>query len=97
MSQGFQTFGMRLAYLRKVKKVSQRQLSEKSGIPIGTLRYHERSRREMTAADLYKYARALEVSTEKFRSCVSIKAREQRMEMLVRKLAEARRTKAKKP
>ena len=67
------TFGKKLAELRSTKEVTQAELAKRSGVPIGTLRYHEYDLRAMSAEDLFRYSKALGVSVTLFEGCKSAK------------------------
>lgn len=43
---------------------TQQQLAQESGVPFGTIRNYEQNRREPTASNLYKIAKALGCTME---------------------------------
>ncbi|MBL8798736.1 MAG: helix-turn-helix transcriptional regulator [Planctomycetia bacterium] len=66
------TFADKLKALRVEKDLTQEQLAEAAGIPIGTLRDYEQGKRRADPAlsTAVKLARALGVSVEAFAECV---------------------------
>jgi transcriptional regulator with XRE-family HTH domain len=60
------TFGERLKFLRQQAGISQAQLAELSGIPLGTIREYEQTRREPLLSKAAKLARALKQPMEAF-------------------------------
>ena len=64
------TFAERLRELREKSGLTQAQLAEASGLPIGSIRNYEQGQREPYWSVLFKLARALHVSVEVFGACV---------------------------
>ena len=58
-----------LRRLREEAGLTQQQLAEKSGLPIGSLRNHEQGQRAPSWPAVVKLARALGVSTDVFADC----------------------------
>src|SRR6478672_112665 len=58
--------------LRAKAGLTQQQLSDKSGIPLPSLRGHEQGQRIPSWASVVKLARALGVSTDVFSDCDEI-------------------------
>ena len=68
------TFGKKLAEIRLAKGVTQAELAERTGVPIGTIRYHEYDLHAISAEDLFRYVKALGVSAAIFQDCKSAKS-----------------------
>jgi transcriptional regulator with XRE-family HTH domain len=60
------TFGERLKAHREAAGLSQPQLAERSGVPVGTIRDYEQGRREPLLGAAAKLARALKKQLEDF-------------------------------
>mgnify|MGYP000231631990 CR=1 FL=1 len=60
-------FGEKLKLIRKEKKLTQKELAEKSGIGVQTLRNYEQGIGNPTWSSVVALATALGVSTEAFR------------------------------
>jgi transcriptional regulator with XRE-family HTH domain len=65
------TFGERLRELRDKAGLTQVQLAEASGLPLGSIRNYEQGQREPYWNVLFKLAAALGVKAEAFADCVS--------------------------
>jgi transcriptional regulator with XRE-family HTH domain len=59
-----ESFGQRLARLRRRAGLSQPQLSERAGVNLTTLRHYEQHRREPMFAVAIKLARAMGISLD---------------------------------
>jgi transcriptional regulator with XRE-family HTH domain len=64
------TFAERLQELREKAGLTQAQLAESSGLPLGSIRNYEQGQREPYWTVVFKLADALGVSCEAFKSCV---------------------------
>ncbi|MGH7223519.1 MAG: helix-turn-helix domain-containing protein [Gemmataceae bacterium] len=60
------TFGKRLQTIRQAAGLSQAGLANLSGIPLGTIREYEQTRREPLLSKAAKLARALQQPLEAF-------------------------------
>lgn len=60
------TFGERLTQFRKAAGLSQPQLAERSGVPLGTIREYEQNRREPLLSKACKLAAALGMDCDAF-------------------------------
>ncbi len=67
------TYSERLKELRAKKGMTQNDLHEKSGIPLGTLRNHEQDIRSISSDDLFAYCRSLGVACSEFEDCAQKK------------------------
>jgi transcriptional regulator with XRE-family HTH domain len=65
------TFGERLRQLRDEAGMTQVDLAEASGLPLGSLRNYEQGQREPYWSVIFKLAEALGVPVEAFRACLS--------------------------
>jgi transcriptional regulator with XRE-family HTH domain len=65
------TFGERLRELREKAGLSQPQLAEASGLPVGSIRNYEQGIREPYWAVIFKLAAGLRVSADVFAVCTS--------------------------
>ena len=63
------TFAEKLKELREKAKLTQVQLADKAGIPVGTLRNHEQENRNPSVPHLFQLADALNVSLDEFKDC----------------------------
>jgi transcriptional regulator with XRE-family HTH domain len=63
-------FADRLKELRVAAGLSQPQLAEASGLPVGSIRQYEQGRREPYWQVVFKLADALGVSSEAFKVCI---------------------------
>jgi transcriptional regulator with XRE-family HTH domain len=63
------TFADKLRELRERAGLTQAQLAEASGLPLGSLRNYEQGQREPYWSVLFKLAKALGVSSEAFAEC----------------------------
>jgi transcriptional regulator with XRE-family HTH domain len=63
-------FSERLRELREQAGLTQTQLAERSGSPLGSIRNYEQGQREPYWNVVFKLARALGVSVEAFADCV---------------------------
>ncbi len=63
-------FADRLKELREEAGLSQPQLAEASGLPVGSIRQYEQGRREPYWQVVFKLATALGVSCEAFKDCI---------------------------
>ena len=54
-------FSNRLKFLRSEKKLSQKQVADKIGIPVSTYANWEQGRREPSIVDIYKLISVLEI------------------------------------
>jgi transcriptional regulator with XRE-family HTH domain len=70
------TFAERLRELRKAAGLTQDQLNERSGLPIGTLRNYEQGVRQPLWHVLFKLAKALGVDCTAFADCEDVQADE---------------------
>jgi len=59
-------FGLKLQGLRKAAGLTQAALSERAGVPLGTLRDLEQEKREPMLSNAQKLATALGVSLDEF-------------------------------
>lgn len=59
-----------LKAIRRVKNMPIDTLSGLTGIPINAIRDHEAGVRELSAHQLFAYAKALEVDPAEFEGCV---------------------------
>jgi transcriptional regulator with XRE-family HTH domain len=64
-------FGEMLKALREAAGLTQTQLAESSGVPVGTIRDYEQVKRDPLLSTAIKLARGLGVSMEKFSDCVN--------------------------
>jgi transcriptional regulator with XRE-family HTH domain len=64
------TFADRLRELREQAGLTQAQLAESSGLPLGSIRNYEQGQREPYWQVVFKLAEALGVSCEAFKGCV---------------------------
>jgi transcriptional regulator with XRE-family HTH domain len=69
MAEWRESFGVRLAVLRKAAGFSQPQLAEAAGVSVGTLRGWEQGRREPLASAVCALARALGVTADELLGC----------------------------
>jgi transcriptional regulator with XRE-family HTH domain len=60
------TFAIRLVGLRKAAGLTQAELADESGIPLGTLRGLEQARRQPTWAAVQALAAALKIDCREF-------------------------------
>jgi transcriptional regulator with XRE-family HTH domain len=60
------TFADKLKALRQEKKMTQENLAERSGIPIGTIRDYEQGKRDPLLSNAQRLAKALGVSLDVF-------------------------------
>jgi len=65
------TFGQRLQALRLEAGMTQQQLADLSGLPLGSLRNYEQEQREPLWEVVFHLARAMGISTERFADCVA--------------------------
>ena len=65
---GLTTFGAKLKELRTAAGITQEDLADKSGVPLGTIRYYEQGRRELSLAAAQKLVHALGRSLDVFDS-----------------------------
>jgi transcriptional regulator with XRE-family HTH domain len=65
-----------LRKLRDKAGLTQEQLAERAGIPLGSLRNHEQGQRLPSWSAVVKLARALGVSTDVFAQCDEVTAEE---------------------
>jgi transcriptional regulator with XRE-family HTH domain len=66
------TFGERLRELRQAAGLSQPQLADAAGVPVGSIRNYEQGQREPYWFVVFKLAKALGVSCEAFAACVPV-------------------------
>jgi transcriptional regulator with XRE-family HTH domain len=64
------TFAARLRELRKHAGLTQLQLANASGVPLGSIRNYEQGQREPYWDVAFRLAAALGVSAESFADCV---------------------------
>jgi transcriptional regulator with XRE-family HTH domain len=64
------TFAERLRELRKRAGLTQAQLAQSSGVPLGSIRNYEQGQREPYWNVAFRLASALGVSVESFSDCV---------------------------
>jgi transcriptional regulator with XRE-family HTH domain len=64
------TFGKRLQELREKAKMTQAQLAESSGLPLGSIRNYEQGHRDPLWQVVFKLADALGVDCRAFKDCV---------------------------
>jgi len=64
------TFGQRLRELREAAGLTQAQLAEKSGVPVGTIRDYEQVKRAPLLTTAIVLAKSLGESLEVFEDCV---------------------------
>lgn len=62
-----------LRQLREKSGLTQQQLADKAGLPVGSLRSHEQGQRLPNWRTVVKLARALGVSVEVFSECDEVK------------------------
>ncbi len=72
------TFANRLRELRKRAGLTQAQLAQSSGVPIGSIRNYEQGQREPYWDVAFRLAAALAVSVEVFADCVESNGRAHR-------------------
>lgn len=65
------TFAQKIQEVRKAKGVSVAKLADLAGLPFGTVDGYCIGLRDPSAENLFKIARALEVSCEAFEGCTS--------------------------
>lgn len=65
------TFAERLRQLRKQAGLTQQQLADASGVPLGSIRNYEQAQREPYWDVAFRLSRALGVSVEVFAECVA--------------------------
>src|SRR4051794_941075 len=65
------TFGERLKELREKAELTQAELAERSGVPIGTIRDYEQVKRDPLLPTAVKLARAVGVSIADFEECAA--------------------------
>ena len=65
------TFAERLRELREKAGLTQQQLADASGLPVGSLRNYEQGQREPYWQVVFRLADALGVSCEAFKECVN--------------------------
>jgi transcriptional regulator with XRE-family HTH domain len=65
------TFASRLRELRKRAGLTQLQLAEASGVPLGSIRNYEQGQREPYWDVAFRLAAAMGVSAEAFADCVN--------------------------
>lgn len=65
------TFASRLRELRKRAGLTQLQLAEASGVPLGSIRNYEQGQREPYWDVAFRLASAMGVSAEAFADCVT--------------------------
>jgi transcriptional regulator with XRE-family HTH domain len=63
-------FGKRLQELREKAGMTQKQLAESSGLPLGSIRNYEQGYRDPLWQVVFKLADALGVSCEAFKDCL---------------------------
>jgi transcriptional regulator with XRE-family HTH domain len=63
------TFGDALQAERQKRNLTQAQLADASGVPVGTLRDYEQGKRTPSFPNVIKLAAALGVSCEAFAGC----------------------------
>lgn len=63
-------FGKRLQELREKVGLTQVQLAEATGLPLGSIRNYEQGHRDPLWQAAFKLAAALGVGTEAFRDCI---------------------------
>lgn len=68
------TFASRLRELRKRAGLTQLQLAQASGVPLGSIRNYEQGQREPYWDVAFRLAAAMGVSAEAFSDCVSSSA-----------------------
>jgi transcriptional regulator with XRE-family HTH domain len=61
------SFGVKLKQLRQEVGLSQTQLASASGVPVGTIRDYEQSKRDPLLSSAQKLAEALGVSLDAFK------------------------------
>jgi transcriptional regulator with XRE-family HTH domain len=71
-------FNEKLQELRRAAGLTQIQLAEASGLPLGSLRGYEQGQREPPWTVVFKLATALAVSVEAFADCVDVQAKDAR-------------------
>ena len=64
------TFADRLRELREKAGLTQMQLADASGLPLGSIRNYEQGQREPYWQVVFKLADALGVSSEAFKDCI---------------------------
>lgn len=64
MTAAGETFGQRIKRLRESAGLTQADLAEAAGVPLGTLRNWEQGTREPKAKILVRLARALGITTD---------------------------------
>ena len=64
MKKAVEIFGERLRSARELRGLSQRELSEKLGVPPSSIAHFEGGRRKPSFENLYRLANALEVTTD---------------------------------
>jgi transcriptional regulator with XRE-family HTH domain len=64
------TFASRLRELRGKAGLTQKQLAEASGLPVGSLRHYEQGQREPYWQVVFRLARGLGVASDAFADCV---------------------------
>lgn len=63
-------FGDKLRELRDAKGMTQAELAEASGLPVGSIRNYEQNQREPLWDAAFKLAKALGVGCDVFEECV---------------------------
>lgn len=71
------TFADVLRKLREKAGLTQQELADKAGMPVGSLRNHEQGQRLPSWAAVVKLARALGVPTDSFADCDEVAADEE--------------------
>jgi transcriptional regulator with XRE-family HTH domain len=66
-------FKDRLRQLRKEADLTQQQLADRAGLPVGSLRGHEQGQRVPSWASVVRLAKALGVSTDAFSECDEVR------------------------
>lgn len=64
-------FGKRLQELREQAGLTQVQLAEAAGLPLGSIRNYEQGHRDPLWQVVFKLASALGVSCEAFKDCIA--------------------------
>jgi transcriptional regulator with XRE-family HTH domain len=64
------TFGERLKFLRERAGLSQPQLAQRAGLPVGNIRNYEQSLRQPLWVAVFKLSDALGVPVEQWRDCI---------------------------
>jgi transcriptional regulator with XRE-family HTH domain len=67
-----ETFGARLQKLREAAGLTQKQVAERAGVPLQSLRNWEHDRREPLLGTAFRLADALGVDCRAFQDCVMV-------------------------